>query len=665
MTTDRSATSTALVWCGVIALFITAFYVLVYPVKSLRVPLGSDTPVYVYWARRAAALGLRSPATGGRPVTVGILASLAATLRIPVAGVASAIGPALAITLALAVAALLDLSVGRSRLLFVVAGLLTGVFVAAMVSGYFATLTFGVLFVAGVACIAGNFGRTDRMPTAAAALLVATAGLAHPRFLLLALVVLIGSIVWLLPGSSRIRPPEARATWRPATRVALVGITGAAAAGLSLFGGGWASGVLLDTSRDTVLPRLGLSPLVRSSFKHVLSDAFPWYRALAAVGTAVLGMVVLAVVPRRESAGVPDQPRGANSLMEVAAADRVRLLWGVLITWLVITVGAIAALLLGFRAPGHRLAAFCLPLPMVTAMGLVAVRHRWRTRPGLGAVVVASSVVLYTLAFLPGLAGQNPFAAPSAITQSRAAGRLLADQPPRTQLILVADDRGRNPSLPLIRSLNYLRQQVPPGRLLDVHLFPGTPADLIARRPTLTGRIEHDRLTTEYWPGIQKALGRRPVAVVLEAFDRLRYREAHQHRPSGAQAAAFNPAPGLIVLPGFTGSPPVHGLPAALTEIGSGPFSPWLPLLLTPLVVVAFTGIGWGWARLALPSSDPVNRLALAPAFGIAAFGVASMIVDLSGLRLSPWGGSAALLLALAGPAAALWRARITITSPS
>lgn len=397
--------------------------------------------------------------------------------------------------------------------------------------------------------------------------------------------------------------------------------------------------------------------MVRSSFEHVLSDAFPWYRALAAVGMATMAVVILAIGPRYGDAGAPDPPRRTNSPMEIALADRRRLLWGILITWLLITVGAVAALLLGFRVPGHRLAAFCLPLPVVTALGLVAVRRRWHARPRLGAVVVASSVVLYTLAFLPGWAGQDPFAGPSAITQSRAAARLLADQPPGTPLILVADDRGRTPSLPLIRDLNYLRQEVPPGRLLDVHLFPGSPPDLMAGRPTLIGRFEHDRLAMEYWPGVQKALGRRPVAVVLEAFDRLRYREALRLRPKGAQVAAVNPAPGVILLPGFTGSRPVHGLPAALSAIGSGPLSSWLPPPLALLIVLVLTGVGWGWARVALPHIDAVTRLALAPAFGLAAVGLASMIVDLIGIRLAPWGGPAALLLALAGPAA-LWRRR-------
>src|SRR2546423_15576614 len=87
---------------------------------------------------------------------------------------------------------------------------------------------------------------------------------------------------------------------------------------------------------------------------------------------------------------------------------------------------------------------------------------------------------------------QEPLVPPAALAQSRAAGLVLAGMPPGTPLILVADDRSDKPALFVTRYANYLRDGVPGDRVPDVHVFPGTAADLLAGRPTLTGPPEHD-----------------------------------------------------------------------------------------------------------------------------------------------------------------------------
>src|SRR5207344_2280849 len=71
---DRRAAPIAVL--GVVAVGVLAFYVVRYPVRGFRVPLGSDTPVYIWWSRLAGAVGLGPGGTGGRPGIVGLPATL-------------------------------------------------------------------------------------------------------------------------------------------------------------------------------------------------------------------------------------------------------------------------------------------------------------------------------------------------------------------------------------------------------------------------------------------------------------------------------------------------------------------------------------------------------------------------------------------------------------
>ena len=84
---------------------ILAFYVVVYPLHGYRVSIGSDTPVYVWWARLAGAVGMGTLQTGSRPAITGLLATLSTVTGQQAAGVAGALPAVLAAALALAAAA--------------------------------------------------------------------------------------------------------------------------------------------------------------------------------------------------------------------------------------------------------------------------------------------------------------------------------------------------------------------------------------------------------------------------------------------------------------------------------------------------------------------------------------------------------------------------------
>src|SRR4029453_14045721 len=111
-------------------------------------------------------------------------------------------------------------------------------------------------------------------------------------------------------------------------------------------------------------------------------------------------------------------------------------------------------------------------------------------------------------------------------------------------------------------------------------------------------------------------------------------------------------SPGVVALPKFTGGIPVGPprappIPPAYTSVGAGPLSPWLPVWLGPLLMVALGGVGWPWVVATLPGANPRIRAGLAPAVGIAVLSLYAIVVDAVGLRLDGWGAVVAIMAAL------------------
>jgi hypothetical protein len=314
-------------------------------------------------------------------------------------------------------------------------------------------------------------------------------------------------------------------------------------------------------------------------------------------------------------------------------------------TWLIITLVGVALLLLaGSAAPGQRLFVVCLALPILAGLGLSGLRFRSRA---LTIAAVALGAGLFLAALGSYWWSSRPLVSPGQTVEARAAGSALGALREGTPLIVVADDRSDKPALFLTRYLNVARGAVPAGRVPDVHLWVGTPADFLRNRPTLTGLPEHDRMSTGYRQQVQPSLRRKPLAVEIRSFD-----------AKGYAAAAALPgskvlAPGVVALPGYLGEPPPTGAPSlsvALTDPGAGPLSPWLPVWLAPILLAGFGLAGWPWIRLALPGADRSRTTALAPAVGIAALGLGAVLTDAVGIRLSSGTGTAVtLVVALTG----------------
>ncbi|HEX2089031.1 MAG TPA: hypothetical protein VHI54_03725 [Actinomycetota bacterium] len=629
-------------------LVLVAFYVVIYPARGVEVALGSDTPVYVWWARRAGALGLSAFQAGSRPGIVAPLAAMADVLRIPVAGVVSAIGPALATSLGFAVAAFVDLALGRDPFRFVLTAVFTATFLSLLVAGYFSTLAFGLLFVAALACLltrAHALAEKDhrRAATVATVLLFAVAVMAHPQFLIFGAVVVTGSVIALIPSVQRDRRAglplfRTTAAWTAGTFV-----LGTAAGAGAVAAIGAAARAHSDTSRDAILRRLRLSSLTNESYREVLRRFFPWFRVLTVGGLAATPLFV----------------RRNPSPESNAATDRRHLFWGAVAGWGGVTVIAVVALIVGIRSPGQRLAAFCLPLPILGALGLREVHHRLagEERKALASRVLVLAGALWVVVAFMGWGKLQPLVSGESAAQFERAGRALAAQPKGTPLILVVHDFMEDPGIRTTRYTNYLRAVVPPARMTDVHLFWGAPRDFLSRRPTLIGRFEHDRLAEAYWNAVRRILGQRPVAVAFRGLDPQGYAQAI--RLGGRELG-----PDVAVLPGFSGTERSEPLPSEWTDVGAGPISPWLPVWLSPVLLAALALIGWPVAAACLPQADRVIQWSLAPALGLATLGLTSWIVDTAGFRLANGGGTLAAVLAIAsGLAAWLWARQAKATA--
>ncbi len=633
---ESRATARSIATVVLVAAIVLAFFVVLYPALGLRVPIGSDSPVYVWWSRYAGAAGMGSFQAGSRPAVVGLLASIVGITRLPASAATAALGPVLAVALALAAATFAVASVRhpRERLALTLVGILVGVFLGFIVPGYLSTLAFLAPFLAALAVLvvaAGSPGAGGMLGTG---FLLTAAGLSHPLFLLLAAGVSAGAAIALLP-----EYPAGRAAGAPfhqstIGRLALAWAFGLPLIGLGLIVSGAGSGSAVDTSRDAVLRRSGLGAQLRASYRRKLAHDLPWWRSVVAVG---LALTAIPLLPGRESPA--SSPGGSPERSRSAA------FWGAIAAWLLITLGGVALLAFGLSAaPGQRLVDVCLPLPMLAGLGLsaVALRRRWLTM-----LAIAGGVALFVASIGSAWVGSRPLSTPEQIEQARSVGVALAGTAPGTPLVLVMDDRGDKPALFVTRYANDLLGAVPADRIADVRVFVGTPEDLVAGRPTLTGIAEHDRMALDYWHRVQPLLGRHPLIVAVRSFDPDRFPAA------SALPGAVRIAPGVVALPG---SDPRPARPAVVgadrpgqAEPGAGPLSPWLPVGLAVVLLMGSVLIGWPWSRLALPGASAADVGALAPAFGAAALSLAAVGVDAVGLRLSGPGAYVALAVALIG----------------
>jgi hypothetical protein len=511
----------------------------------LRFPLGPDAPVYLWWARIAGEEGLAT--VGHRPGAPALMLVVQGALGRSVVEAVAALEIALGVTVGLLAAALLR---PRGRWTWLLGGALAGTFAVHLAAGYLANLLQVVAFLAAAVGLAEG----TRRGAVLAAGSIAAGAFAHPPFAALgsATLLLAAAFAW-----RRDRPSSIRE-------------------GLAVVGGSALGGVALltmpdvpprqevDTSRDALLRRAGLSDELRSSYLDRFLRRWTRYVQWASVPLAAVGL------------------RGSEGFVG-----------RFLLSWAVATVAGVAFGLATGVVPPDRLVTFGFVVPILAALGLGRIVRRLE-RDRVAAVAVAGGL---TVAMVAGSFiawdRQEPFLSLEEVRAAEIANASIARLDTGTPLAFFVNARDRTATFVATRAANVLRAAVPPDRIRDVVVVVpplGGPVD--------TERAALERITAEDLRRAERRSGRPAATFLLRPFD-----------PVDEPSAVAGPRDAVVI----DGSSTPPGEPTDPLR----PASP-ISLVLSGAVALAFAAaVGYGWARAAV--RDRGTALALAPGAGAAA----------------------------------------------
>jgi hypothetical protein len=566
-------------------LFVSLLWVFV--CHGLRFPVGPDAPVYVWWMRAAGHDGLS--VIGQRPGTPALMLTVAGTLHLSPATVTAALEAALGVAVGLASCGLARGCRGTSRVAWVLAGLLAGMFSVHLAAGYLSNLMFAVGFLG--ACASVSVGR--RRATAAAALLLGAAGLAHPQFWIPGAAILALVAAWAL-FVRRDGAEFARFAWVIGGGGALV------VAGLVAMLVGPAR-LAVDTSRDGFLRRVGLGDVVRGAYLDRFVHRWTRYVQWISLPLAAAGSL-----RARDTGG------------------------RILRAWLVVIVAGIPVGLLTGLFPADRLITFGYAVPILAGFGTVWLHGRLAaTRIGPKLALAACAILVAAMAAGSFIAWhrQDPFIDETQTDQLEVLNRYVAAAPPGTPILVPVDPSDQTVTFRATTTANVVRAAMPPGREGDVVVvvppFAGPQAD--AERSRLT-----DVTSREATDAIARADGRAIIAAL------------GVYLPLENPAAAG--APDRAAAGVWLGGAPAT--PAALPVDPLEPSSPAAIVLASMAVLALLWATGYGWARTAM---DATAAAALAPAFGLAALTLAALVLERCGVPLDGWIGPTIVSAVAAG----------------
>lgn len=593
-----------------LSLAVLAVYLAHPLLQGIRLPIGPDGPVYVWWARYAEAVGSEAVPRPGIPALTLLLGASVGASPLQVVAI---LGPVLAATVALAGAAAVEALLGPSRVRAWAAGLLVGGFAGHLAPGWLANLALAALFL-GALAVLGTVERSWR-PAAVAAALLAAGVVVHSAFLVVGLAVLAGAVALLVPeGIRRLHDGEPLGGLAP-VRIGVAAGLGAGAGFLGLAALGAPTAVPGSTSQDHLLRRLGGEGFLRERYRERLGDDLGRLAAPLAAGAAL----------------------GAGGVSPRLRDGGTRLFWAVTASWAVVTVVGVAVLHATGRAPGSRLLTFAFFLPLAAAAGFARL---WRGgRPVLRTAAAAAGFLLLG-GSLWAWYRQGPFLDPRELGAARAAGQAIESLPPRTPLIFLIDTRELAAGFHIARFGNVLRSGLPAERIPDVRLVVGGPARFLAGQP---GDASDDPEYAHLAAGtLEEAapVRERAAVLVVRPFNEPGFEEA--------VAAGHEVVPGVAQVAG----PPARGLPAPPSQQGLGAAA-LVGLSVTALALLGL--LGAGWARWGLAGASLRGAASLAPATGLGVALVAALAAD--GLGFGPGGPAAwgmAVALAVLGYALSL-----------
>jgi hypothetical protein len=625
----------------------------IYKVKHYVMPIGYDTPRYLFQTTLVSQFGLadvphvlppptRSLATRtGFPVVALTLSSLfsASTFKLAVAVPAAA-----ATAIALATGAFVSWAFRRSAWEFGAIALIFGT--SSVLVRLYAPETYtdnllaSAILMAALVPILSAVRDGPGMGSSIA--LLGLAGVIHPQIFGLFAAILVLTALVYLPGSWRAwRRGDADLGRTPAARLGL--LTGGASAVA-------AAGFLAALRDWPVGPRQ-----TRFELAKKLRADIPLYRFPLTLPIAALGAVSLGTTGSGRSRG-PGDAR-FPSLQGSSESFAARFLLALCAAWGAVTVAGLVAYRLGTGIAAHRLLSLLFPIPILMALGILGLGRALAFRIGAAtgkAVMLMGIGVVAFLGYrdlyvnLPLQRGIE-FLDQGKVRDAAAAETYLdrAGVPLEAPVVFVIDDRGPNP-LSFVPEMAYMiRSVLPAERILHAYFYVGDPRNYLAGKPTYRDRpAQYNANAQRFWPAIQRLLPGRPVAMVLASYNR-----------AFDDFVASNPesvvAPNVALLAG-----PRPPTPIVRPPFPSGPRGEAEGALLGVGTILVLTLIGIGWALAALPRSLRSFELAaLSPALGLAALVATGMIVDALGFRLGGPGGTLTPILAGAAGGAAAWLA--------
>jgi hypothetical protein len=602
------------IWLAVLAATLLAVMLYPYVAHGYRFGVGPDMPVYLWWARVGASEGLSL--VGARPGTPALIAVLAGTLRLPIVAVAAGLQAALGASIGAAAAVLVR---GRTRdvpdrLAWIAAGGLAGLFAVHLGAGYVANLVFVLAFLAaGVVLSTSPVPRGRAATAGAGAVLLAGGGLAHPQFFVVGAGILVGVAAWTWSGSRGDRPvltDERRPADPDADRRTARGIVVAVGSASLAVVAGVASMLLgparldVDTSKDAFLRRAGLTSTLRTAYLDRFVQRWTRYVQFLSIPLAIAG-----------------------------ATRTAGLVGRFLVGWaLAMLAGVPIGIVTGWY-PADRLMTFSFPIPILAGVGLAWTWQRLAPRRVLAGVVVAGLAGAMAAGAMMAWDRQAPFLSALEVDRVTIASRIADLTPIGTPLVFVVDDDDATATFLATRAANVIRAVLPPDRAADAHVFVGTPEDLLAGRPTVTGDPEYDALSRLYLDDIPTGGPAEPMTLVVVPFNRT--------AAGRAEPALHRWSRGVFA--GLAGTP-------SQTRPARDPLEPSTPAGIAVAAVatlVLASGAGYGWSRWAV--EDRVTAIALAPAFGVAVLVLVGIALERVGLALSGSAGPTTVTLVAAG----------------
>jgi hypothetical protein len=616
---------------GAGAVFVGTFllYFLIYRVRGFTLPLGWDTPWYVWRADYVGHVGIGPLDTAARPGHPLLSATLSSLTGLSALRMEVVLPFVLVALLALAVGAVVAVGGRQEWWRWAAAAVVSGVTIGTTrLVGENVSNLMNVLFVVVAFQLLVRFAAGGRGFVGAVVLLVAGA-MSHWLFMPVVALFMAGWWVLALPASARARR-SGTALWRTESGglFAAGGVAGAATLALIY-------PVLGSTFRTREIGEL--KSRYGPKFREDLKGMWAWaVGPLAAVGT---------VFVVRPAAGDRDESSSATR------GPFLRMVGG----WTAVCLVGIAVAAVTLAVPPHRFLGLLVALPMAVALAaLVWTVGRWVARRAgrpagmIAAALIVGALTVPTLAWWYGPAdtsGPEQWFDQAAFDQARSIDAYIDGLPGDRPVVVGVGPLGSSGPISISLKERTVRAGLAPEHQERVFVVPGEPQDLLAGRFSLVPNAEfnsHNRVFFE--EGATALRGGAPI-VIPQALGPQEFQRAV------AKEHARVIAPGVALLRG----------PAPAASLGEPP-----PLQVMPgtargvleavalVVLLGLAGLGWTVWFLGA-GARPVVVLSLAPTVGAAMLILGALVTVKLGLHPAEAPGVAtALVVAVAGGAFAV-----------